>query len=71
METNYVKHLRNQLSFIHSSCNSFDNGFFEESIRLSVCIRVLFHNTNKSTSLFKHLGKENIKILSSCGENRN
>ncbi|MCF8304095.1 MAG: hypothetical protein K9I94_12525 [Bacteroidales bacterium] len=71
MSKRFTEHLKNQLRFINLSCKSFDKGFLEESLRLSVCIRVIFHNTRNSTSILKHLDKENINVLSSCGENRN
>jgi len=71
MITRYTEHFKNQLRFINLSCQSFDNGFLEESIRLCVCIRVLFYNTRNSTSLINHLGKENINLISSCGDSRN
>ena len=42
------------------------SGFRDESIRIAVVLRVLFHNTKHSTSLITHLGAQNIKLASTC-----
>jgi len=65
----YKEQLKSQLNFIKNSCEAFDRGELEEAVRLSVCFRVLFHDKGRSTSLIKHLDKQNIKLLnSSCNK---
>ena len=43
--------LEEQILFLKSSCESFDAGFEGEIKRLAVSVRVLVHDTGKSTSL--------------------
>ena len=52
--------LREQIGFLKRSCKSYDEGFEDEAIRLAVCIRVLVHDTSKSTSLLHLLKKKDI-----------
>ena len=52
------EHLKEQLSFIECSANAYDNGFEGEIKRLAVSVRVLVHDTNKSTSLLTLLDKK-------------
>ncbi|WP_077369198.1 hypothetical protein [Anaerosalibacter sp. Marseille-P3206] len=62
----FMKHLKSQVKFIELSSKSYDEGFEDEAQRLATTIRVLFHDTNKSTSLLSHLKvKNNIYLLSS------
>lgn len=44
-------HLKDQISFLEASANSFDAGAEEEAKRLAVTIRILVHNTQFSHSL--------------------
>lgn len=62
----YVKKgLQRQLQFIATSCAAFDAGQENESLRIAVAMRVIFHDTGISTSILKHLGvKESIQLLS-------
>ena len=60
----YIEQLKRHLYFINKSCESFDNGTFIEGTRISVSLRVLFHDTNRSTSLLNHLNCTDINILS-------
>jgi len=56
-----LDHLVEQLEFLDSSCDLFDGGSLAEAKRLATTVRVLLHDTEKSTSLLKRLGlKENI-----------
>ena len=48
-------HLTEQIGFLLRSAESYDNGFTDEAKRLAVTIRVLVHDTGKSTSLLKQL----------------
>lgn len=57
--------LQEQLRFIQRSCAAFDQGAEEEAIRIATSLRVIFHNTNSSTSIVSHLGLSGKKILSS------
>jgi hypothetical protein len=62
----FREQLKQQLNFIANSCNFYDSGHSTEAIRIGTSLRVLFHNTGQSTSLFKHLGEEQVPILSTC-----
>lgn len=53
-----VQHLKRQITFLRNSALAYDQGSHEEAIRIAVVIRVLFHDTRKSTSLLKHMGKK-------------
>jgi hypothetical protein len=65
---NYKDQLQRHISFIKRSCSFYDQGDKEEALRIAVSLRVLFHDTSKSTSLLKHLeNKENVRILSTFG----
>lgn len=55
--------LEEQLAFLESSASAFDNGFAGEVKRLAVTVRVLLHDTTKSTSLLTLLGKKGIKFV--------
>ncbi|MES9854625.1 MAG: hypothetical protein ABW170_22645 [Candidatus Thiodiazotropha sp. L084R] len=61
----YIKQLRRQLDYISRSCEMYDNGHKDEAIRIATTIRVLIHSTRRSTSLLKHLNKDDIKLLTS------
>ena len=60
--------LKRQFNFLINSCKIFDNGDWEEAIRIATCIRVLIHDTSKSTSLLKHLNARNIKLFNTSPE---
>lgn len=51
-----VQHLIEQVQFMKSSIDSYDSGFEAEAKRLATSIRILVHDTNKSTSVLKILG---------------
>ena len=51
-------HLKEQISFLEASANSFDAGAEEEAKRLAVTIRILVHNTPSSHSLLGQIGKK-------------
>lgn len=53
-------YLLEQINFLQMSATSYDKGFTGEAKRLAVAIRVLVHDTNKSQSLLKQLGKKEI-----------
>jgi hypothetical protein len=56
--------LRKQLKFLSNSCGLFDGGDRAEAVRMAVVLRILFHDTSKSTSLLKLLGASDVKVLS-------
>lgn len=51
-------HLREQISFLETSANSFDTGTEEEAKRLALAIRILVHDTSSSHSLLGQMGKK-------------
>ncbi len=55
-----LRALQENVQFIIASSRSFDSGFKSEAKRLSVAIRVLVHDTSRSTSLLTQLGKNDI-----------
>ncbi|GJL54324.1 MAG: hypothetical protein NPIRA02_14560 [Nitrospirales bacterium] len=55
-------HLREQLQFLESSCNLFDEGIESEAKRLAVTLRILFHDTNSSKSLLGQLNRLRTKF---------
>lgn len=50
-----ILELRTQIQFLLTSCQSFDLGVIPEAKRLSVILRILLHDTSKSSSLLKQL----------------
>jgi len=60
-------HLREQISFLEASANSFDAGMEEEAKRLAVTIRILVHDTSYSYSLLGQMGK-NLKFLDTSSD---
>jgi hypothetical protein len=60
----FKAHLRKQIGFLARSCEAFDAGHVDESIRIATIVRVLVHQTKNSTSLFKHLNATTINLLS-------
>jgi len=63
--TRLTEKFREQLRFIERSCQTFDQGAEDEAIRLATSLRIIFHNTTKSTSLVTHLKFGSKKMLSS------
>jgi len=66
MGQDFGQQLSKQLSFLRRSCESYDAGYQDESVRIATCIRVLIHDTKSSTSLLKHLGALNISLASTA-----
>jgi len=63
-----VNQLRRHLRFIETSSEAFDSGLKDEALRIAVSLRVIFHDTNHSTSLLTHMGKkDSINLLSTIG----
>jgi len=65
MNPRIKKKLTEQLDFIYRSTKTFDAGLEDEAIRIATHLRVLFHNTQRSKSLFRLLKLQKTKILSS------
>jgi len=60
-----INHLIEQLQFMELSMRSYDDGNTAEAKRLSTSIRILVHDTVKSTSLLKLLGiKDSLEYFS-------
>jgi hypothetical protein len=57
-------HLTEQLDFLMTSCNLYDDGKFSEAKRIAAIIRILFHDTKNSNSLLGQLGKKNSHFIS-------
>src|ERR1041385_7471755 len=62
----FQKQLEKQIGFLDRSCKAFDHGYTDESIRIATVIRVLIHDTPKSTSLLRHLRATHIDLLSTA-----
>lgn len=61
-------HLKRHLSFIAKSCEEYDRGKPDEALRISVSLRVLFHDTKRSKSVLSYLNvKGKIKLASTFG----
>jgi hypothetical protein len=43
--------LKEQITFLHSSCESFDRGSLIEAKRIALHLRILWHNTTRSNGL--------------------
>ncbi len=63
---NYSEQLKKQLQFLESSCEGYDAGRKDEAIRIATVLRILFHQTSRSTSLLTHLQAPYVKLLSTC-----
>ena len=55
-----ISHLKDQINFLLLSAESFDRGFLSEAKRMAVAIRILLHDTSKSSSLLEQLNRKNI-----------
>lgn len=62
-EADLYQHLKEQIQFLIKSCSEYDSGRLHEAKRISVIIRILLHDTKKSTSLLKNLNKKNILFV--------
>lgn len=62
----FKEYLRKHLNFLVNSAAAFDRGDIDECIRIAVSIRVLLHDTPRSTSLLTYLNAKNIFLTSTC-----
>lgn len=60
-----LQKLQEQIGFLQRSCVAFDAGAEDEALRIATALRVIFHDTNNSTSLMTYLGLEDGRMLSS------
>ncbi len=51
-----VQDLARQMEFLRRSCHSYDEGFEGEACRLAVTLRVLLHDTSRSSALLTQAG---------------
>lgn len=59
-----IHELREQVEFLRRSAISFDEGYEGEARRLASVMRLMLHDTERSTSLLKQLGvKEQLRYL--------
>lgn len=63
----FKQKLIEQISFLESSCERYDQGHTAEALRIALSLRVIFYSTGKSKSILKHMGIGNINILSTGG----
>ena len=61
-------HLNDQLEFLRRSSESFDGGFEGEARRLAVSLRILLHDTEKSSSLLGQLGLKDSEFFDSADD---
>jgi len=68
-ERAYKEALATQLRYIHRSCELFDQGYWDEAIRIGTSLRIILNNGGgNKKSLLQHLGvNRKIKLLSTCG----
>ena len=64
------KHLNEQLAFIESSCNSYDQGNTSEAKRIAVSVRTLVKNSKSTTSLLSQLRLEQKKLWDSSTKHK-
>jgi hypothetical protein len=62
--TDFRTYLARQLSFLDRSAAAYDRGDRDEAYRIAVAIRVLLHDTRRSTSILKHLNAKDVPLLS-------
>lgn len=62
----FKQQLRKQFKFLEASCRIYDEGNLDEATRIATSIRVLLHNTKRSTSLLTHIKLADINLLSTC-----
>jgi hypothetical protein len=65
-EREFKAALAQQLRFIHRSCDLFDQGHYDEAIRIATHLRTIFHHgSGSSKSILQHLGvNKNLRLLS-------
>jgi hypothetical protein len=69
-QSRFREQLRRQLGYLERSSVLFDAGQYDEAIRLATSIRVLLHDTRRSTSLLTHLGVKSSITLATTAEDK-
>lgn len=59
-EEDFQNHLKEQIQFLLRSSQAYDEGYESEAKRLAAVIRILLHDTSRSTSLLAHLNRKDI-----------
>jgi hypothetical protein len=68
MAQDFKEQFDQQVSFLESSAEAYDEGREEEAKRLAVSLRVLLHDTGNSVSLLTHLGvKDQLSFVDTAG----
>ncbi len=62
----FSQKLHEQVGFLQRSCDAFDLRAEDEALRISTTLRIMFHDTQKSTSLVSHLGFKKKRMVSSA-----
>lgn len=65
MGRRFKQKFEEQLAYLKNSSKLFDDGCEFEAVRLAVSLRVIFHNTNKSSSLVSQVNLGDRRMLSS------
>ena len=65
-QTDFIEHLERQLGFIRRSAELYDAGMIDEAIRIATHLRIIFHDTSRSTSLVRHLNLDRLMMISSA-----
>lgn len=63
-----LHHLEEQLGFLRLSAESFDEGYLGEAKRMALVIRILVHDTGRSTSLLNQLEMKDIDFLNTASK---
>ncbi len=67
-ENELLEKLKQQMRFLKTSCDIFDQGNTEEAIRLSTTIRILAHDTKNSRSLLHQINKKKMKFYDTSSQ---
>ena len=67
-EADLKLHLQEQIELLIRSTELYDKGFTNEVKIMASRLLVLLHDTNKSVSLFKHLGKKDILFYNTADD---
>ena len=60
----FPEQLGKQLRFLERSCSAYDSGDRDEAVRIATALANVFYDSTKSTSLLRHLGRKDIRLLS-------
>lgn len=65
----FKRKLTEQISFLESSCKSYDAGNTHEAFRIALSLRIIFYSSKNSTSLLKHMSvvTNDFRLLSTGG----